>query len=219
MHPAGEQTGPACHNGCNPMNVLLIDWVEHYGYLAVLLGTLLEGETVLMLAGFLAHQGHLDLGAVLLVAFIGGTAGDQLFFWIGRAWGPRLQERSAMLTSAGERVGTLLRRHDAALIFGVRFMYGLRIAGPIAMGALGVSPRRFALFNVLGAAAWASLIGGAGYLSGHALEAWLGDLGWLEGLLVAIVAGGALILSFAHRWCLARRAVRPGHGDSRGGLG
>lgn len=186
------------------MNALLINWVEHYGYLAVLLGTLLEGETVLMLAGFLAHQGHLDLGAVLLVAFIGGSAGDQVFFWLGRASGARLQRRSPTLATASDRVGPLLRRHDAALIFGIRFMYGLRIAGPIAIGALGVSPRRFAVFNLLGAAVWAPLVGGAGYLSGHALEAWLGDLEWLEGLLVAIAAGGALILSVAHRYWLAR---------------
>jgi membrane protein DedA with SNARE-associated domain len=103
----------------------------------------------------------------------------------------------------------LLRRYDAALIFGVRFMYGLRIAGPIAMGVLGVSPRRFAVFNVLGAAVWAPLIGGAGYLSGHALEVWLGDLEWFEGLLVAIVAGGAPILSLAHRWWLTRSRGAP----------
>lgn len=193
------------------MNASLIDWVEHYGYLAVVVGALLEGETVLMLAGFLAHQGHLDLGAVLLVAFAGGTVGDQLFFWFGRAFGPRLQQRSAMLARAGDRVGVLLRRYDAALIFGVRFMYGLRIAGPTAMGALGVSPRRFAVFNVLGAAVWAPLVGGAGYLSGHALEAWLGDLQWVEGLLVAAVAGGALMLTLAHRVWLARSgAARKG---------
>ncbi|MGZ5772960.1 DedA family protein [Ramlibacter sp.] len=201
------------------MNVLLIDWVEHYGYLAVLLGTLLEGETVLMLAGFLAHQGHLDLSAVLLVAFLGGSAGDQLFFWLGRTSGPQLQDRSAMLMNAVERVAALLRRYDAAPIFGVRFMYGLRIAGPIAMGALGVSPRRFVTFNLLGAAVWAPLIGGAGYLSGHALEAWLGDLEWFEGLLVAIVAGGALVLSLARRRWLTRSRGARSHEDSRGGPG
>ncbi|WP_427914926.1 DedA family protein [Ramlibacter sp. MMS24-I3-19] len=191
------------------MTVLLVDWIEHYGYLAVLLGTLLEGEAILMLAGFLAHQGHLDLGAVLLIAFVAGSTGDQLFFWLGRAWGPPLLERSARLARAGEQVGTLLRCYDAALIFGIRFMYGLRIAGPIALGALGVSPRRFAVFNVLGAAVWAPLVGGAGYLSGHALEAWLGDLQWLEGLLVVLVAGGALILAVAHRWWLARPGGAP----------
>ena len=184
---------------------MLIDWVEHYGYLAVLLAALLQGQAVLVLAGFLAHQGHLDVGAVLLAAFAGGSAGDQLLFWFGRASGSRLQERSATLARAGDRVGTLLRRHDAALILGVRFMYGLRIAGPIAMGALGVSPRRFAVFNLLGAAAWALLVGGAGYLSGHALEAWLGDLPWAEGLLAAVAAGAVAILAVALRWWSALR--------------
>ena len=54
----------------------LIEFVAAYGYLAVLLGTLLEGETVLLLAGFAAHQGHLAIHWVLLIAFIGGTLGD-----------------------------------------------------------------------------------------------------------------------------------------------
>lgn len=183
------------------MDVSLVDWVEHYGYLAILLATLAQGQAVLVLAGFLAHQGHLDVGAVFLVAFVGGSAGDQLLFWLGKASGPRLQERSPTLKRAGDRVGTLLRRHDAALVMGIRFIYGLRVAGPIAMGALGMPPRRFAVFNVLGAAAWALLVGGAGYLAGQALEAWLGDLPWLEGLLVALAAGGLVVLlAIARRW-------------------
>ncbi|HEY1228123.1 MAG TPA: DedA family protein [Ramlibacter sp.] len=132
------------------MNGSPIDWLEIHGYLAVLVATLLQGAAVLMLAGFLAHQGHLDLGAVLLVALVGGSTGNQLLFWFGRIWGPALQAQSAILERAGQRVGTVLRRHDAGLIVGIRFMYGVRIAGPIAMGALGVLPRRFAVFNLLG---------------------------------------------------------------------
>ena len=64
-----------------------------YGYLAVFVGSLLEGETVLVLAGFAAHQGYLSLPLVLAVAFVGGTLGDQIFFWLGRAWGQSLLDR------------------------------------------------------------------------------------------------------------------------------
>ena len=189
------------------MNFPLAQWIEHYGYLAVFVGALLEGEAILVLGGFAAHQGHLDLATVLLVAFVGGTLGDQLFFWFGRAAGPRVLQRYEALARAGERVGRLLMRHDAALIFGIRFMYGLRIAGPIAMGALGVVPRRFALFNVLGAAVWAPLVGGAGYLFGRALQAWLGDLENHEGLVMVAVVACAVLLPLLHRWVKVR--LRP----------
>jgi membrane protein DedA with SNARE-associated domain len=196
----------------------LAQWIEQYGYLAVLAGALLEGETILVLGGFAAHEGHLDLATVLLVAFAGGTVGDQLFFWFGRASGPRLLQRYEALARAGERVGRLLIRHDAALIFGIRFMYGLRIAGPIAMGALGVVPRRFAIFNVLGAAVWAPLVGGAGYLFGRALQAWLGEVEHYESIALALIVGGAVVATLAHRWWQARERVREGLKSGRGAV-
>lgn len=188
----------------------LIEFVTTYGYLAVLLGTLLEGETVLLLAGFAAHQGYLSIHLVLLIAFIGGTVGDQLFFWAGRSWGGALLDRFPSVRVRTIRVGELLRRWDAALVFAIRFLYGLRIAGPVAMGALHFDAKRFAIFNALGAAVWAALIGGAGYVLGHSLEALLGNLADYETALLwaalAVLVGGALV----HRlnWLLRARAAR-----------
>src|SRR5688572_33421924 len=40
---------------------MLTQLLDHYGYLAVLVGTVLEGETILILGGFAAHQGYLHL--------------------------------------------------------------------------------------------------------------------------------------------------------------
>jgi len=54
--------------------------VENYGYAAILIGTFLEGETILVLAGLAAHQGYLILTWVILAAFAGSLCGDQLFF-------------------------------------------------------------------------------------------------------------------------------------------
>jgi len=54
--------------------------VDTYGYVAVLLGTFLEGETILVLGGFAAHRGYLALPWVIVAAFFGSLCGDQLFF-------------------------------------------------------------------------------------------------------------------------------------------
>ena len=148
----------------------LAEFVHTYRDAAVLAGALLEGESVLLLAGFAAHQGLLAIHWVVLIAFFGGTVGDQIFFWAGRQWGTRLLDRFPRVQARVDQVGVLLRRWDASLVFGIRFMYGLRIAGPIAMGALGFAPRRFAIFNALGAAVWAVVVGGAGYLLGHTVD-------------------------------------------------
>ena len=75
----------------------------------------------------------------------------------------------------------------------MRFTYGLRIAGPIVIGASSVPIRRFLFFNALGAAIWAPLVSGTGYLFGGA-AAWLIDrMSALEaaGLLLALIAGAA----------------------------
>ncbi len=162
-----------------------------YGYLAVFIGCLLEGEIILVLAGFAAHQGHLSLPVTLGIAFFAGTLGDQIFYWIGRAWGPWLMGRFPGIGGRALRVNVLLQRWHAPLIIGIRFMYGLRIVGPIAIGNSGVAPWRFAFFNVIGAAIWAPLVGGLGYLFGQALEVLVGDIERFEqaALIFIIVAG------------------------------
>ena len=93
--------------------------IEQYGYLAVLVGALLEGETILLIAGFAAHRGYLDLGAVIAVAAVGGFLGDQVFFWLGRLRGssvlarwPKLQAHSATGECAARAASHLdHRRH------------------------------------------------------------------------------------------------------------
>ena len=176
------------------MATTLTQWVAEYGYWAVFAGALLEGETILLLAGFAAQQRILSLPAVVAVAFVGAVIGDQVFFWIGRRFGTALVARWPQLQRRAQRVVGLLRRHHAWVIVGVRFAYGLRIAGPIVIGASAVPIRRFLLFNALGAAIWAPLVSGTGYVFGGA-AAWLIErMGVLEaaGLLLALIAGAAL---------------------------
>ena len=55
--------------------------IESYGYAAILIGTFLEGETILVPAGLAAHQGYLVLTGVILAAFLGSLCGDQLFLF------------------------------------------------------------------------------------------------------------------------------------------
>lgn len=170
-----------------------------YGYLAVFVGAVLEGETVLLLAGFAAHQGYLSLPLVMAAAFAGGTLGDQLFFALGHTAGRRLLLRLPHARSRVRRVQRLLQRYDAALIVGIRFMYGLRIVGPVVMGSCGIPVWRFVLFNMIGAALWAPLVTSLGYAFGQALQVALGNLQRYEG---AILAGGvlaALALTLWHR--------------------
>jgi membrane protein DedA with SNARE-associated domain len=175
--------------------------VADYGYLAVFVGTLLEGEAILLLAAYAAHRGYLSLPAVIGVAFFGATLGDQIFFFSGRFFGHGLMQRLPLIRARAEKVNALLLRYHAGLIIGIRFAYGLRIAGPIVIGMSTLSARRFLVFNAIGAMIWAPLIAGIGYLFGHALEWLFADLkqyetiGLLGLLLLFVVLSG--IVHFA----------------------
>ena len=63
--------------------------IDSYGYLAVAIGTFLEGETILALGGLAAHRGYLSFRDVVIVALLCGFAGDQFFFFLGRYHGDR----------------------------------------------------------------------------------------------------------------------------------
>ncbi len=107
----------------------LSEFVATFGYYAVFLGALLEGETVLILAGFAAHQGMLDLRYVIAIAFMAGTMGDQIFFHLGRLYGVAILSRFPILRARVPAVQRMLDKYHTALIPAVRFLYGLRIAG------------------------------------------------------------------------------------------
>jgi len=175
-------------------------FVATYGYLAVFLGTLLEGETILLAAGFAAHSGLLDWRLVLALAFVGGTLGDQLAFLLGRWRGAAVTAYFPALAQRAPRVLALLERHHVAFILCNRFLYGLRIAGPLVVGASGVPFLRFAVLNMIGAAIWATTIGGAGYYFGVAMAALLADLRSIEEvILLGILSAGFLLWLWRRR--------------------
>ncbi len=175
------------------------DLLSHYGYLALFVGCLLEGETLLLLAGIAAHGGYLWLPLVILIAFVGGTLGDQILFFFGRRSGGAILQRWPRFEQPAARVRALVERHSSLLIIGVRFMYGLRLIGPIVIGMSTVSPLRFAILNMLGAALWATSVAGVGYLFGHAIEWLLADLAVFEKIALTVAVIVAIVLIVLQR--------------------
>jgi len=178
----------------------LASLIQTWGYPAVFAGSMLEGETILALAALAAHRGYLVLPWVIAVAAAGGFAGDQIYFLVGRFAGDRVLARWPRLAPGAERVRRLLERYDTPLILGVRFLYGLRTVGPIAIGMSGIPWARFALFNLLGAIAWAVIVAGIGYALGEALTRLLGDLKRVEEWVFgAVLLGGLALIAWLRR--------------------
>ena len=169
-------------------------FLQTYGYWAILVGTFLEGETILVLGGLAAHLGYMDLTGVILAAFVGSLCGDQLFFFLGRRHSPFLLNRRPSWKSKLERANRLIDRFQTPLILGFRFLYGLRTVMPFAIGISSVPVWRFVLLNALGAIVWAGIVASGGYLFGNALEGLLGNIRHYEKILFVLVTlAGALV--------------------------
>jgi membrane protein DedA with SNARE-associated domain len=156
--------------------------VVHYGYWAVAAALLLEnagvpvpGETILLLASFLAYSEHdLKLPWIIVIATIAATLGDNLGFALGYHGGRPLLARYQSLFRIQDKTVTraegLFARYGAATVFLARFVFGMRIiAGPMA-GTLRMPWRKFLLFNFLGASVWVTAISSVGYLFGRHWE-------------------------------------------------
>lgn len=169
--------------------------VTDHGYLVTFLGALFEGETVLTLAGLAAHRGYLHLSLLIPLAALGSFIGDQIYFLIGRRYGKRLMARFPRFRPAIRRVDALVVRYAGVAVIAVRFVYGLRTLGPIAMGASRMPWRIFAVFNVAGAIVWSVIWLTGGYLIGEIVHMLIGDLHHKEVWVFAGVVAAALAMA------------------------
>ena len=166
--------------------------IGSYGYLAVFAGAFLEGETILALAGLAAYRGYLDLYTVSAIALFGGFLGDQFYFFLGRRNGARILARFPGAEARAHRLDALLARWHAPLIVAIRFLYGLRIVGPMLLGMGRVPAWKFMLCNFIGALLWAPLIAGLGYAFGSVVESFLDNIEAYEmWIFAAVIATGA----------------------------
>ena len=179
--------------------------IERYGYLATFAGSVIEGESLLILSGLCAHRGYLSFPLVVIVGALGGAIGDMVFFLLGRHYGRDVLNRFPRFAPAASRVHAMIERHSTLTILAVRFMYGLRTAGPAIIGTTRVSIAEFALLNAIGAVVWSACWAGAGYLLGKAAEHLLGDLARVErelfGTAIVVIVVG--IVAF-HIWARER---------------
>jgi membrane protein DedA with SNARE-associated domain len=187
----------------------VLSLIEHYGYLVILFGVMLEstgvplpGETILLAAGVLVQRGHLDLGDAIAFGILGAVLGDQLGYWVGREggrpfvlrWGRYVRITPARLG----RAEAFFARHGGRAVFLARFVVGLRVFGALVAGISRMRWEKFALYNLLGGTVWVSAIVSLGYFlwaSISLVEHWVGR----ASLLLLAVLALALLLRWTYR--------------------
>ena len=179
---------------------LLENLIKTYGYWAMLIGTFLEGETILIIGGFVAYLGYLKLSLVMLIAFVGSFSGDQLYFFIGRLKGPSLLVKYPKLDSRVDKINRAIERYHDLIMLGFRFIYGMRILTPFVMGLNSkVRTRRFVFLNAIGAVIWSVVISTGGYLFGTAIEVLMKDIRKYEVVAILVIAAIGTAAWFFHK--------------------
>ena len=187
----------------------LLDLLHRYGYGAIGLviglesmGLPLPGETLLVAAAIYAvATEHMDISLIVASAALGAIVGDNAGYAVGRYYGAPLLRRH------GHRIGLTPRRlilgqylflhYGGAVVFFGRFTALLRAFAALMAGANQMSWGRFMLWNGVGGAAWAGLMGYGAYLLGARILQFAAPVG--IGIGVATVVVAAVLAWVLHR--------------------
>ena len=194
----------------------ILSLIGQYGYLFIFFGVMLEsigvpfpGETILIAAGFLVHQGTLDMGETIAFGVLGTIVGNQIGYWAGREGGRPFVLRWGRYVGITQerllRVEAFFARNGGKAVFLARFVPWLRAFGALAAGISLMHWRTFLFYNVMAGAVWATASILVGYLfsgSLDLLEEWMGSVSVLLVLLLVLT----LISYLAYRWVTNRRA-------------
>lgn len=177
---------------------MLASFLETYGYWAIFLGAMVEGESIILTASALAALGHLDIGYVGLFTFLGTLLADQFIYFLGVLYGPRmlsaLCKKWPKIKNAIDTGLAFLKKNETIYILSFRFIYGIRIISPFIIGAQGISFQRFALLNVLSAFVWTGVSCGVGFCLGHFLGQFTENISLVIFSIVMLIVGSSVIM-------------------------
>ncbi|MFC9770278.1 MULTISPECIES: DedA family protein [unclassified Pseudarthrobacter] len=129
----------------------------------------LPGDSLLFTAGLLHQQLQLALPVLIGVITAAAIAGDQVGYIIGRKFGRRWFKDDARILKTAHLTATedFFRRHGGAAVVLARFVPMVRTFAPLTAGAARYHYRSFALWNIVGAAVWATSVTLLGTWLGH----------------------------------------------------
>lgn len=178
---------------------LLTRWELPLVFGSVLLeqgGLPLPAAPLLVAAGALSQTGVMRSEQILAAAIVACLVADHFWFWIGRSNGRRVLGTICRLSLSPDtcvrQTDDLIGRHGAALLLVAKFIPGVSAMAIPSAAALGLSYRRFLLYDGIGGALWAGIYIGAGMIFSREVNRFLDYMstigGWALVILAALVA-------------------------------
>jgi len=172
--------------------------LKQYGYIILFAWSILEGEAGLVMAGLLSHTGDMNLYMAIFIAGLGGFAGDQIYFYIGRFNKSYVHKNFKGQRRKFALAHLLLIKYGWPIIFIQRYMYGMRTIIPISIGLTRYSAKMFAFINLISAWCWAAItIVPAWYFGEEILVVlqWVKEH-WYYAAPLGIAIGGSILYYF-----------------------
>ncbi|WP_139852809.1 DedA family protein [Acinetobacter pullicarnis] len=175
-----------------------MDWaslLQQYGYIAVFIGTIFEGETVLVLGAYAVQQHILNFWLLVLVAAMGGFIGDQSYYQIGAKYGRAFIDNKPKLKQKFEQASIFIDRYPYLTILFMRFAWGLRTILPMSVGIRHFPRLKFIAVNLLACFLWAFVVVSVGIQISHWLHRiWRNLLPYHEAFYVTVAAVATLLV-------------------------
>jgi membrane protein DedA with SNARE-associated domain/rhodanese-related sulfurtransferase len=195
---------------------LLAHWGVPLVFAAVLLeqsGLPLPAPPILVAAGALAASGAMRPELILLSALAACLLADHAWFVTGRRFGRRLLAGICRLSLSPDtcvrKTDDLIGRHGPAVLLVAKFIPGVSAVAIPTAAAMGLSYRRFVVFDGLGCVLWSGAYVGAGVIFSREITRLLEAMSWIGGSSLAVLF--ALLAIFVVAKMLHRRRLRRLH--------
>jgi membrane protein DedA with SNARE-associated domain len=193
---------------------------------AAFVGLLVPGELTVVLGGAVARTGDIAIEKLFFLVWLAAAAGDSTGYWLGHRLGRgfllRHGPRFHITPKVVARVEGIFNAHGGKAIILGRFIGVARAITPFLAGTSHIPYRRFLMYDIPGAGAWAACFLAVGYLVAasasraaslsHAIGLGIGTAAVVGALAVGVVqlyrnAPPGSRLRVARRW--ARAALIP----------
>ena len=189
------------------------DTVARLGYIGVLLGTFLEGETTILVAGIFAKFGFLQLHKVMLCSFIGTFVGDCSFFFLGKFFGRTLIGRYEILRQRTALSNKIIHQYRHLILFVMRFLAGFRSVILVLLGCANVSTSRFLLIDLISSLIWSIIVSFIGYSFANVVYIFVHDVKGYERIIIPLVVVPAIAAILLYRHFIKEKEEEQFHGD------
>ena len=148
--------------------MLVENLVIKYGYLMVLIGSMIEGEFIILLASKYSADGLLNIYIVFIMVLLGSVITDQLFFILGYKYGRNIIERffSIRMKNFADKIIRIAKDHETLYSLSFRFILGIRTISPLVLGMTNMSKRKFTILNIIAGLVWSAITCISGYKIG-----------------------------------------------------